>query len=139
MITLKYFKPSEFNSYEKMSVPLLRALDEYRAFVNTPITITSSYRAQDPGEHGRGCAVDIVFPGKKKKDLFDLFLAASRFEVFNGIGVYPHWQLSGAQVGGLHLDTRIATPRALWMGVREGGSQKYIALTLENLSRYELV
>jgi uncharacterized protein YcbK (DUF882 family) len=95
---VKYFKKSEFSEPDKMSDLLIYSLDALRNFVNKPITVNSSYRANDAGTHGRGEAVDIVIKGL---DVLDQFLIAERTRLFSGIGVYPFWNRPG-----IHVDVR---------------------------------
>lgn len=65
---LKYFKPSEFSEYEKMSPDFLLRLDRARDIAGVPFVITSSFRSELDNErvngaknsaHLRGLAVDI--------------------------------------------------------------------------------
>ena len=66
---MKYFKPSEFACYEKLSPDLLARLDRAREIAGVPFVVTSDYRtpAQNVAAHGsvnsshlRGLAVDIA-------------------------------------------------------------------------------
>ena len=73
----KYFSPDESGldngRYEQLKPQLLKQLDEVRELHGKPITITSSYRGPDhpiesakangPGTHSRGEAVDIASVG----------------------------------------------------------------------------
>lgn len=67
-ISLKYFKPQEFNNFEKMDGKLLTMLDELRHKLGRPVRINSDFRSplhpiekkkERPGEHTYGAAVDI--------------------------------------------------------------------------------
>ncbi len=69
---MKYFKPSEFNDFEKMQDKLLSKLDYTRHILELPISINSDYRSPEhpierkkdkPGEHTYGAAVDVKSVG----------------------------------------------------------------------------
>lgn len=136
----KHFKTTEFFNFKKMNPVLLKFLDELHEKLNTPCFLTSS---NDPNQehstksqHYLGNAVDIMFP-KWTGTLREILDIVSQMG-FTGIGVYPHWQMNGKMIGGLHLDVRPG-PRATWMGVRSNGKQVYIALNEDNLKKYNIV
>lgn len=56
---MTYFKPSEFDFPDRMSLELLSMLDRARSAAGVPFVITSSFREGDPLSHGDGEAVDI--------------------------------------------------------------------------------
>ena len=136
--SIKHFKVTDnWGDVNRISVKLVDLLDEYRSFINTPINVNVGTQGThvEKSEHYLGLAVDICFPEKEVKDLFDLFLAASRFD-FNGIGIYPGWHYNGKVIGGMHLDIRDSEYRKLWIGVDEHNHQVYEAFNSENLKKY---
>lgn len=136
--SLKYFRKKStqdnWGQPDKMSPLLLLKLDRFREFINSPLIVTSGYRANDPGQHGKGLAVDVIAPGWGKP-FFDLYLAAERFG-FKGIGIYQGWQYKGNAINGLHLDERDTEgkPGARWMGLGNSRDKNiYYTFNLENL------
>jgi len=138
MIT--YFTPKEeWGDWRKVYADLIFALDAFRKFVGKPVHINGAYSAAghtDDSYHYKGMAVDIHV---KDMHIIDQYIAATRFDEFNGIGVYPHWATPG-----LHLDIRPYinrfSPEARWMRVdlkNKGKIEKtYIGLTAENIKKY---
>ena len=102
--------------------------------------ITSAFREGDPGQHGKGLAVDVIFPNSRYS-LAQLYSEATESGLFKGIGVYPDWEYGGEKVGGLHLDCREGGP-ARWLGIGRGQGggpnhgNTYLPLTDENLKKY---
>ena len=134
---MKYFRESEFDDFGKMNPDLIDRLEALRAYVATPIIITSSTGGvhEPNSEHYKGNAVDIMLPNTPKS-LLDQYLAVERFG-FHGVGVYPHWQYADEIKGGFHLDLRdFDDSFARWIGIREDGKNQYIALNAENLLKY---
>ncbi len=83
----------------KMSIILITTLYNLRRFVNKPIHIHCGYEKRGTGGlHPRGMAVDFHI---KDMHVIDQFIAASRFDEFNGIGLYSWWNNPG-----LHVDVR---------------------------------
>jgi len=126
---IKYFKSFEFNRQEKMDKKLIVGLDKLREYIDKPIIINCSYEDRKTGGyHPEGKAVDIHVKGMH---FFDLFIAASRFDEFNGIGIYPYWNNPG-----IHLDTRPKIRKyetdALWIGI---APRKYIPFTSDNIRK----
>lgn len=109
-------------------------LEAFREWIDTPIFVLCGTQGihSVSSQHYLGKAVDILFPLQTLQDLPDLFLGASRFP-FTGIGIYPHWGLSGVPIGGLHLDIREAPQRALWLCTIQDGKQAYSKLTWKSL------
>lgn len=101
---LKYFSINEnWGDPNKMDPVLMFTLDEFRHFVNKPIVVHCGWEASGHSEnslHYQGKAVDIHVEGMH---VLDQYLAAERFDSFNGIGIYGPdvWKNPG-----LHLDTR---------------------------------
>lgn len=149
-LALKHFKKygtsDKWGNPDKLDATLLLKLDDLREFMGMPIQVTSGWRENDPREHGKGLALDIVCPGA---DLFSFYLAAERFQ-FPGLGVYPHWQWDGITVGGLHVDQRVLGVRigshntefkgARWFCFKnESSVQVYTTLNKENLKRFGVI
>jgi hypothetical protein len=97
-----------------MSAALVVGLDRLRYFVQKPIIIHCGYEARDSGGwHPHGRAVDLHIEGLH---IIEQFLAAARFDIFTGIGLYPWWNYPG-----LHLDNRPLGPnshRAIWGSIK---------------------
>lgn len=137
--TIKHFTSMEnWGDTNKMKYNLVRALDKLRAMIDTPIYISSGTggKHKPNSAHYEGHAVDILFPKKERWDLFDLYMAASRFSEFTAIGVYNHWRFHQKTIGGLHLGNRHEPHRKLWLMTKEEG---YIGLTAKNLKGCGLV
>lgn len=97
--SLDYF--TEFEKWgdpNKMRLSIVRALDDLRGYVGKKIIVHCGYENRNTGYHPMGVAVDIDV---EDMHVIDQFIAASRFDAFNGIGVYLNWNTPG-----LHLDTR---------------------------------
>lgn len=112
-------------------------------FIKEDVYITSGFRPQDKGsQHALGIAVDVVVPAYAGR-LLDLYLAAERYAVFTGIGVYPYFQFNGKVVGGLHLDCRdlgdIPKAGARWMGIGRGNGNTYTTLDSANLKKHGVI
>lgn len=139
---IKHFTPKEnWGDPERMNFELLKGLDALRAAAGTRILVTCGTQGTHTAEseHYKGNAVDIVFPNLFLPRLFDMFILATRFNVFTGIGIYPHWKVGGVVHGGLHLDARAGDRCAYWMGVPGDLGQRYLPLTAENLVKYGLI
>lgn len=144
---LKYFTPAEFTRPEKMNIEILTRLDALRAYLGTPIIITSSTDGvhADNSQHYLGNAVDAIFP-KRTGSLPALWMIAERFG-FNGIGIYPDWFYQDVKHGGLHLDCRpeINCQGARWIGVNKLNPQtqqneiKYLPLSISYLKRCRIL
>ncbi len=125
-----FFKKSEnWGDPSKIHKELVFGLYLLRKFVDRPVVIQCAYETKGHGGryHPLGMAADVYIKGM---NVVDQFIAASRFDVFNGIGVYPHWRPQG----GLHLDIRYKTGEteadARWIRDRNG---IYLPLTWQNL------
>jgi len=97
---MNYFKNNEFKNPDKMNYSLIYALDKLRDFVGVQIKIHCDYelRSNNKSQHNFGNAVDCSASGIS---LLDFYLAAERFNIFTGIGIYTWWSTPG-----LHLDCR---------------------------------
>ncbi|MCK9556087.1 DUF882 domain-containing protein [Candidatus Pacearchaeota archaeon] len=141
---IKYFKKTEkWGNPLKVHKLLIYGLDALRNYIGFPIGINCAYEKgghTDDSYHYSGMAVDIYC---KKLNVVDFYLAASRFDVFNGIGVYPHWNNPG-----LHLDIRPLAKKfdydSRWMCIHviEKKNDKtiikkeYISLSFDNIKKY---
>lgn len=83
---LRHFSRHEFSAPDEMDSQLLVRLEWARHEADIPFKITSSFRAGDPGEHGKGRAVDIACttPWQRYR-ILDALLSAD----FTRIGIYP--------------------------------------------------
>ena len=99
---IRHFRPDskldKWGDPFKMSSRLIFALDNLREYIGKPIYVHCAWETRNSGWHPFGNAVDIHIEGLH---VVDQFLAASRFDSFNGIGVYSWWRNKG-----LHLDNR---------------------------------
>lgn len=141
--SLNHFTPDEnWGDWQRMCWPLLTTLDDMRQYAGIPLIILRGWEPRPKFSYhnidGVSMAVDGYFKTEKGTPLnvVDQYIIASRFDRFNGIGVYPHWDHPG-----LHLDIRVKEKRfdfdARWMGVlNDKGEQIYLPLTWENLLRY---
>src|SRR5690348_17100889 len=95
---------------------LVDALEQLRALVDKPITITSGYRSPqhnaavggvEHSQHELGMAADIKIAGL---DTFQLYVLADQIPLFSqgGIGIYPGQDF-------IHVDVR--SGRARWARV----------------------
>ena len=113
--SLDYF--SEFEKWgdpSKMKLSILKPLDDYRAYVRKKVIVHCGYENRNTGYHPMGIAVDEHVEGMH---IIDQFIAATRFDAFNGIGVYLWWNNPG-----LHLDSRgnKLPAEARWGSIKKG-------------------
>ncbi len=107
---IKFFKPKEFNSPEKMDQGLINRLDSARAIAGIPFRITSSFREDDDKSHALGKAVDIAVPNSAVRQIIG---DAVRLAGFHRVGIYD-----------LHIHVDVATlkdgpdyvPSVTWWG-----------------------
>ena len=117
---VKHFSPDatidNWGDPYKMDVNLVFGLMEMRIYTGRAILVHYGCEKRPSGYHPPGMAVDINIVGLH---VVDQFIVAGRFEVFNGIGVYPWWNSQG-----LHLDTRPIKdrfqPEARWASPSKG-------------------
>ena len=101
---VRYFSPEEnFGRPFWMCSSLIFGIDKLRDFIGKPIIVTCGWEKRDMGYHPLGKAVDLICPFLHP---VDFFLAASRFDIFNGLGLYSWWSYEGRKVGGIHVDVR---------------------------------
>ncbi len=100
---LRHFKRSEFSNPDAMSPELLLKLDWARHQAEIPFHLTSTYRANDARNHGKGLAVDIAcLTGQ-----YRLIMVKSLLYVgIERIGIYPKH---------IHADIEVGNP-AIWPG-----------------------
>lgn len=113
--SLDYFSEYEkWGDPSKMKLSIVRAMDDLRGYVGKPIHIHCGWENRTTGVHPDGIAVDFHIEGMH---VIDQFLAASRFDAFNGLGVYLWWNNPG-----LHGDTRQnkLTSDSRWGSVKKG-------------------
>jgi len=137
---IRYFRPDSkvdnWGDPSKMKRGLLLKLDVLRDHLGVPIFVTSAYRPNDSGQHGRGIAADLIAPGVRP---MDLYFAAERFG-FGGLGVYRDWWWKKQEniVGGVHADDRKGHGR--WICYKDDdGIQRYKKLSMEMLEKYKMV
>ena len=129
--TIEHFTPGEkWGNPEKMETRVVYELDALRRYVDRPIHIHCGFEERTTGGyHYYGMAVDFHIEGMH---MVDQFLAASRFDGFNGLGLYPYWNKPG-----LHVDCRSKQQRyfadARWLSPSKGA---YVPLDRETLWRY---
>lgn len=133
---IKYFSPHEnWGDWTKIYKKLIYTLDKFREYLGKPIIINCGYSTTghtSKSFHYKGMAVDIHI---KNMHVVDQFLAAERFDEFNGIGLYPNWHNPG-----LHLDIRPKTAKknydARWLGIIKNGKMTYVSLSWKNIIKY---
>ena len=105
--TVKHFMPFDttdvWGNPFKVKKRLVITLEEIRRHVNRPVHVHCAYQQRDkPSWHSNGRAADIHIEGF---NVLEQFVVVTRWDVINGIGVYPWWRNPG-----LHIDLR---PRGL--------------------------
>jgi len=138
---LTYFRPGEFfragvDWWPLMSAELLTRLDTFRARLGAPVEISPAEGAvgrrlgrADSSQHnidrwGEVRAIDVMPVGVPLERAYQV----AREVGFTGIGLYPDW----SPRPGLHLDVRedrTASAPALWAGINDGGTQRYVAIS----------
>ena len=125
---IRHFHKSEFNGPDLLIPKLIYTMDELRNYIGRRIHIHCDYEKRDKGYHPLGMAIDFHAEGMH---FFDLFLACTRFDQFNGIGVYPDWNNPG-----VHVDVRPKIDDyqcdSRWLCV----DKNYIQLNTENIKKY---
>lgn len=103
---IRYFKASEFSPYSnKMSQRLLDLLDSARHEAMMPFSISSGFRPEDSGAHGRGLAVDIRCQGSVQRMAI---VRALLNQNCPRVGVYD---------AHIHADIDPTLPQGMWPGV----------------------
>ena len=114
---LTYFRPDEiyrtekgtrkksFPYPERMDEDMMKRLDKARGIAGVRFTVTSSFRPDDDGAHGKGLAVDIRVRGivMRTKVFFALWKVG-----FLRVGVYDKH---------VHGDMDKKRPSGIWGGV----------------------
>lgn len=125
-----FFTPEEnWGDWRKVHKELIFNLLAFRRFVNRPVVILNAYELTGhTGEyHPKGMAADFYVKGM---NVVDQFIALTRFDGFNGIGIYPHWRPQGGLHGDIRPKENRFDPDARWIRNKAGN---YITLTWENL------
>lgn len=141
-------KVDNYGDFEKLSPDLLFKAQELRELIDSPLIITSGFRADSLTQHGKGLALDLMAPEYTKQNgLLELYLKAEKVG-FTGLGVYPYWKYQGQLRGGIHVDIRELQSgqlNARWMGVLINDHdpldrrQQYIELSYYNLRKYKVI
>lgn len=109
--SLLHFKPEEFDHPDEMSELLLTKLDAAREIAGIPFFITSDFREDDEGAHGRGYAVDFRLseePAEIRGRQRYIVVEALRAAGFRRIGLYDLH---------IHGDVDPELPdRVIWIG-----------------------
>lgn len=122
-----HFSPLEaWGDSDRIDARIVFALFDIREHSGRKIVIHCGYEPrQKPSWHSSCLAVDFHIDGLH---VCDQFLLCSRYDVFNGLGVYTYWNNPG-----LHGDTRPHTlrhrPEARWISASAG---VYLPLTWKN-------
>jgi len=122
-----HFSPSEnWGDPDKIDARIVFTLFDIREFTGRKIIVHCGYeQRKNPSWHSHYLAVDFHIDGMH---VADQFLVCSRFDQFNGIGIYPNWNNPG-----IHGDSRTNKlkhrPEARWISVEQG---VYIPLTWKN-------
>ena len=137
---LEFFKPENtsdnFGEPYLMDAGLMFGMDSLRKFVGKPINIHCGYEKRDKRSYHDYCdycslAVDFHI---HSLNLLDQLLIALRFDVFNGIGIYPWWHSPG-----IHADRRPIKSKlysnSFWISPDQG---VYLPLNAENIRKYIL-
>jgi|GEM_PF-892902 len=132
---VRHFSPKErWGNWRKVDRNLVFLIDAFREFVGKPVVLHNAYDTAghtDGSYHYRGMALDAHVEGMT---LMDMFFALTRFDEFNGVGLYPFWTWDGKLCPGFHGDIRPKSerfkPDSRWMCTRGG---VYVPLSWENL------
>lgn len=119
---IKHFTQAEkWGDPSRMDFQLIAGLDKLREYVKRRIVIHCGYEERETGGfHPQGRAVDLHIEGLHP---MEMYIAATRFNCFRGIGVYLWWNRPG-----LHLDNRLLKTyerRAVWGSIEP---KKYVAI-----------
>lgn len=101
---LIFLRPSDFKNPDGLDYSIVSALDRFTGRIGARPLVLSDYRAGDPGQHGQGRAIDVVWP---ELDPLEIHQAAMTSGLFTGIGLY----VNEAGAVSFHLDTRTDTLR----------------------------
>lgn len=136
---MKYFKPSEFLHYEKLSPKLLFALDSFRSKLGRAVYVSpvegagyrndnsNSYHCCVSGRNKQSWAIDL-FPDC---DLWYSFTTILQIPEIKGIGIYPHWSYKHMSYG-MHIDIRETPNKIIWY---QNKDKEYITIHSMNQFR----
>lgn len=101
---LRHFGRHEFSNPDAMDWDLLVRLDAAREGAGIPFVLTSTFRAGDPGAHGKGMAVDIACVNSNER----WRILQECLRLFRRVGVYRRH---------IHVDVDASrTQGVLWYG-----------------------
>jgi uncharacterized protein YcbK (DUF882 family) len=112
---------------DRIRIEIMRPLDMFAGWLEERgkrIVLHCGYQNRRSGFHPKGLAVDFHIPGM---GVIDQYLAAERFDAFNGLGIYPDWNSPGLHADSRPKDSKLA-PDARWGCKLVNGKQKYVAL-----------
>jgi hypothetical protein len=142
---IRHFSPNEFTDPAAIQPSIVSEIDRWRALTGLSTLIISSTGGEHlkDSQHYLGLAVDcMVIERPPGYTLMDQFFSIARFG-FTGIGIYPETRYTNTkgQVirGSFHLDTRELAHgehRALWIGVKVDGVNKYLPMSEANLRAF---
>lgn len=118
---INHFKKHEFKEHTKeISGALVLSINEYRKQLRKAVYISPA----NWGEHSKYSWHYVLKERNDYAQALDIFpkcklsyawLAAIKSNLFNGIGIYPHWKDSTKKIdGGLHLDIRKFHRIVMW-------------------------
>lgn len=124
-----YFHCDEnWGDADQIDARLVYALYDIRRYVRKKIIIHCGYEPRPKGYHPQYLAVDFHIEGMH---VVDQFLVCSRYDAFNGLGLYYWWSNPG-----LHGDTRPSRlnylPESRWISTSSG---VYVPLSWDNLKK----
>lgn len=108
--SLLYLSPDMFDYPERLSEELLRKVDQFVGIIGQRPTVLSDYRPGDPKTHGKGQALDLVWPSL---DPLRVWSELKQAKLFSGLGIY----LNDLGAVSFHVDVRpdrTATDPAIW-------------------------
>ncbi len=118
---IKNFSPEEkWGDPDQMDLGHMLMLDSLRKLAGKAVIVHGAFATSghsDGSYHYIGLATDLHIKGA---NLLDQYLLAEEIG-FNGLGVYPHWNIPG-----LHCDSRPDPLRSRWWRRKDG---KYVPLT----------
>jgi len=122
----------------------LETLDAALTYIGADFFIAYGTQGRHKSDlHAEGLAVDIGI-SCKKGDKLKVLLDVLRFP-FMGVGVYPKGVYSMLKNSlALHLDFRLGTRKAYWIGIPKmfngkKGKNEYFGLTGDNLRKYGVI
>jgi len=122
----EFDRQEKWGDPDKIDARLVCTLSDIRRYTGRRIFIHCGWELRGSGWHPKHRAVDFHLEGLHP---VDQFLICSRYDQFNGLGIYFWWNRPG-----IHADTRPShlthLPEARWVSISQG---EYLPLTWENL------